>query len=91
MAGRLIAIRTQQVIVHDIAGEEDKYDLDSHGFQICNHSSVEKDFVDDEAIKVSTHRSMSKLYSIRDECTRQCSFSLQAQYYPETEQLLKDV
>ena len=50
--------------VHDIAGDEDKYTLDSHGFQIYNHESKEKDFLDDEKIK--------------------------AEYYPETEQLLKD-
>ena len=52
------------VVVHDIAGEEDKYNLDSHGFQIYKHISEEKEFVDDERIK--------------------------AEYYPETEQLLKD-
>ena len=50
--------------VHDIAGDEDKYTLDSHGFQIYKHDSTEKDFVDDEKIK--------------------------AEYYSETEQLLKD-
>lgn len=54
----------QQVTVHDIAGEESKYGLDSHGFQIYKHPSNEKDFVDDEKIK--------------------------AEYYPETEQLLKN-
>jgi hypothetical protein len=52
------------VTVRDIAGEEDKYTLDSHGFQIYNHLSNEKEFRDDEKIK--------------------------AEYYPETEQLLKD-
>jgi len=54
----------QPVVVHDIAGEEEKYTLDSHGFQIYKHHSTEKDFLDDEKIK--------------------------AEYYPETEQLLKD-
>lgn len=54
-----------EVTVHDIRGEEDKYTLDGQGFQIHKHSSVEKDFLDDEQIK--------------------------AQYYPEVEQLLKDV
>ena len=54
----------QQVTVHDISGEEDRYTLDSHGFQIFSHESVEKDFQDDDKIK--------------------------AEYYPETEQLLKD-
>ena len=41
----------QQVTVHDISGEEDRYTLDSHGFQIYSHESVEKDFQDDEQIK----------------------------------------
>jgi len=54
----------QDVVVHDIAGTEDKYGLESHGFQIYKHASKEVDFVDDEKIK--------------------------AEYYPETEQLLKD-
>jgi hypothetical protein len=42
---------TQQVTVHDISGEEDRYTLDSHGFQIYPHESSEKDFQDDEQIK----------------------------------------
>lgn len=54
----------QDVIIHDISGDEKKYTLDSHGFQIENHTSKEKDFLDDDKLK--------------------------AEYYPETEQLLKD-
>lgn len=54
----------QQVVVHDISGDEDRYTLDSHGFQLYPHESIEKDFQDDDKIK--------------------------ADYYPETEQLLKD-
>jgi hypothetical protein len=53
------------VTIKDIAGDEDKYNLDSHGFQFVKHESKEKDFADDEKIK--------------------------AEYYPEIEQLLKDV
>lgn len=55
---------SHSVVIHDIAGDEDKYTLDSHGFQFVKHESKEKDFLDDEKIK--------------------------AEYYPETEQLLKD-
>ncbi|KAI8623714.1 hypothetical protein F5Y19DRAFT_492010 [Xylariaceae sp. FL1651] len=51
--------------IHDISGEEDKYPLDTYGFQYVKHESKEKDFFDAEKIK--------------------------AQYYPETEQLVKDV
>lgn len=53
-----------EVVVTDISGNEGKYTLDSHGFQIYHHESKEKDFLDDEKVKT--------------------------EYYPETEQLLKD-
>ncbi|OQV02595.1 hypothetical protein CLAIMM_07762 [Cladophialophora immunda] len=52
------------VTIHDIRGEEKNYTLDKNGFEIYRHTSIEKDFLDDEQIK--------------------------ANYYPETEQLLKD-
>ena len=38
-------------IVHDIRGSEDKYSLDTTGFQVYKHVSEEKDFIDDEEIK----------------------------------------
>jgi len=41
----------QNVLIHDIAGDEDRYNLDSHGFQFVNHASKEKNFLDDEQIK----------------------------------------
>lgn len=53
------------VVVSDVTGDEEQYTLDSHGFQYHHHSSVEKDFVDDDAIE--------------------------AKYYPECAQLLRDV
>jgi hypothetical protein len=40
-----------QATVRDIRGSEDKYTLDTTGFQIVKHSSEEKDFADDEHIK----------------------------------------
>jgi hypothetical protein len=55
----------RKVIVHDVSGKEAQYTLDGNGFQFHKHTSIEKEFLDDEQIK--------------------------AQYYPETEQLLKDV
>ncbi|OBT42986.1 hypothetical protein VE00_07208 [Pseudogymnoascus sp. WSF 3629] len=54
-----------KVVIHDITGDEEKYTLDSHGFQYTKHESREKEFLDEEKIK--------------------------AEYYPEVEQLLKDV
>jgi hypothetical protein len=53
------------VVVSDVTGDEQKYTLDSHGFQYHGQSSVEKEFLDDKAIE--------------------------ANYYPECAQLLKDV
>ena len=52
---------SQQVTVHDIAGEEDRYTLDSHGFQIYPHESKEKDFLDDEKIKAGYYPETEQL------------------------------
>ncbi|KAF2661039.1 hypothetical protein K491DRAFT_588114 [Lophiostoma macrostomum CBS 122681] len=57
-------VETHSATVRDVSGREKEYTLDGNGFQFYRHTSVEKDFKDDEQIK--------------------------AQYYPETEQLLKD-
>jgi hypothetical protein len=38
-------------VVTDISGDEDKYTLDSHGFQYHGYKSLEKDFVDEHAIQ----------------------------------------
>lgn len=56
---------TMPVVIHDISGEVDKYNLDTHGFQFVKHESKEKDFFDVEKIE--------------------------AEYYPETEELVKKV
>lgn len=39
------------VTVHDIRGSESNYTLDKTGFEVFNHESKEKDFVDEEKIK----------------------------------------
>jgi hypothetical protein len=41
----------QESVVHDIAGREKDYTLDSHGFSIYPHASKEKTFDDEERIK----------------------------------------
>jgi len=51
----------QNVIIHDIAGEENKYTLDSHGFQFVKHESKEKDFLDDEKIKAEYYPEVEQL------------------------------
>lgn len=44
---------TRAMTVYDIRGEEDKYTLDTTGFQIYKHVSQETAFEDDAAIKKS--------------------------------------
>ena len=39
------------VTVQDIRGEQQKYSLDTTGFEIYNHKSIEKDFIDEDQIK----------------------------------------
>ncbi|KAI1453387.1 hypothetical protein F4805DRAFT_443620 [Annulohypoxylon moriforme] len=44
----------QQVTIHDVTGEEEKYALDSHGFQFLRHESKVKsleEFQDEEIVK----------------------------------------
>jgi hypothetical protein len=55
----------QDVIVHDVTGEEDEYELDVHGFQLHRRGSKIKDLSDEEAI--------------------------QAEYFPEAEELLREM
>ncbi|KAI1386070.1 uncharacterized protein F4822DRAFT_304772 [Hypoxylon trugodes] len=46
----------QHTIIHDVTGEEEKYSLDSHGFQFLRHKSKVKylqDFQDDEVVKTN--------------------------------------
>jgi hypothetical protein len=52
---------TQNVIVRDITGDEDKYTLDSHGFQFTKHESKEKDFLDEEKIKAEYYPEVKQL------------------------------
>ncbi|KAF2176577.1 hypothetical protein K469DRAFT_606717 [Zopfia rhizophila CBS 207.26] len=49
------------VTVHDISGEEDKYTLSSHGFQLIHHQSNEKEFREEEKIKEEYYRECEKL------------------------------
>jgi hypothetical protein len=48
-------------VIHDIAGDENKYTIDSHGFQYVKHESKEKDFLDDEKIKENYYPEIEQL------------------------------
>ena len=50
-----------EFLVTDVTGEEDKYLLDSHGFQYCHQKSAEKDFVDENAIQTTYYEECRQL------------------------------
>ncbi|CAD6445369.1 6b059853-dbd1-4f3a-bf40-c7bdab650e3a [Sclerotinia trifoliorum] len=50
-----------KVTVHDIRGSEDQHTLDTTGFQIVNHVSQEKNFIDDENIKGDYYKETEEL------------------------------
>jgi hypothetical protein len=52
---------SQQLLVHDVRGTEDKYTLDTTGFQIYKHESIEKDFLDEEQIKAVYYPEVEEL------------------------------
>lgn len=51
----------KQKLVHDIRGEEEKYSLDSTGFQVFKHASSEEDFQDDAQIKEKYYPEIEKI------------------------------
>ena len=53
--------RAHNFVVTDVSGDEDKYTLDSHGFQYCRHESREKDFTDEEAIQLAYYKECEQL------------------------------
>lgn len=50
-------------IVHDITGDESSFTLDSHGFQLCLHTSQLVDFTSDQHIKDIYYPEIEKLLS----------------------------
>jgi hypothetical protein len=53
--------RAHKFLVTDISGDEDKYTLDTAGFQYCRHSSCEKNFVDEAAITSAYYKECEEL------------------------------
>ncbi|KAH9232155.1 hypothetical protein K456DRAFT_1773099 [Colletotrichum gloeosporioides 23] len=52
---------THQVKIRDVSGDEEKYTLDQHGFQIHRHQSAEKHFLDDAQIKSGYYEEVEQL------------------------------
>ena len=53
--------RAHNFVVSDVSGDEDKYSLDSHGFQYCRHESREKYFTDEQAIRTGYYEECEQL------------------------------
>lgn len=51
----------RNVTIRDVSGDEDKYTLDSHGFQYVRSVSIEKDFLDDAQIKDQYYKEIDQL------------------------------
>ena len=56
-----IAVETINTVVHDIRGKEDTASLDITGFEFVQHSSEEKVFVDEEAIRTRYYKEVEEL------------------------------
>lgn len=52
---------THPVTVSDVTGHENEYTLDKNGFEFYKHTSVEKDFVNDEQIKDQYYKETEQL------------------------------
>lgn len=50
-----------EVEIHDARGREDKFSLETHGFQYHRHISVEKDFLDDRRVKAVVYPETEEL------------------------------
>ncbi|KAM0324139.1 hypothetical protein ACHAQA_008331 [Verticillium albo-atrum] len=48
-------------VISDVSGDEDKYTLDSHGFQYCRHKSLETTFTDEQQIQASYRQECAEL------------------------------
>lgn len=66
---------TMPVVIRDISGEEDKYDLDTYGFQFVKHESKEKDFLDAEKIKTEYYAETEQLVKDVTGCSRTFVFN----------------
>lgn len=52
---------THQILIKDVAGEEDKYSLDRNGFQVYQRAAAERDFLDDDQIKAGYYAETEQL------------------------------
>lgn len=55
------AVRPHPVTVRDITGEEDRYTLDQHGFQLVRHASRQTSFPDEQSVSGDYYRECEQL------------------------------
>ncbi|KAG9258844.1 uncharacterized protein F5Z01DRAFT_5313 [Emericellopsis atlantica] len=53
--------KEHEFTISDVSGDESQYNLDSHGFQWCQHASYEDMFTDDERIKAAYYPECEQL------------------------------
>ncbi|KAK9796895.1 hypothetical protein SCARD494_03978 [Seiridium cardinale] len=54
-------VEPHPIRIRDITGREDQFTLDNNGFQVHKHTSLEKDFLDDEKIKDEYYKETEQL------------------------------
>ncbi|KAH7348230.1 hypothetical protein BKA66DRAFT_432162 [Pyrenochaeta sp. MPI-SDFR-AT-0127] len=59
-----------KVLVHDITSEEDKYALDTYGFQLVQDETMFDEFGDDDKIKTTYYPECEKLYQTITQCSQ---------------------
>lgn len=55
-------IAPTQVVIHDVFGEEEKYMLDTHGFQFIKHKSIGEKFNDEEWVTTAYYQESAEVY-----------------------------
>ncbi|KAK4962444.1 hypothetical protein LTR10_000070 [Elasticomyces elasticus] len=75
----------QAVEVRDIRGQESQYDLDTCGFQLVQHRSIENEFEDEEKIKGDVYAETAELLKTVTGATKVLPFShiIRRQAYSE--------
>ena len=56
-----VTVEAVNTVIHDIRGKEDSASLDTTGFEFVQHSSEEKVFVDEEAIRTRYYKEVEEL------------------------------
>ena len=56
-----LASKPYPAVIHDVRGKEETVGLDKTGFQFVKHTSVEKEFLDEERVKDVYYKEVEEL------------------------------